>query len=63
MQYGVSHGFDVREDIVKLSENNLKNFIAKSAIDLKNVKFYVKNCFLPTAQTRTYGMSHFLCFS
>ncbi len=52
-KYGISHGLELRDDIVKLSEKNVRNFMENSNMDLRNVKFFVRNCFLP--QMRTYG--------
>lgn len=52
---GVVHGIDLRKDIIDFAQSNMQKFSQKSGLEFKNVKFFVHNCFLPTAEPRTYG--------
>jgi len=55
---GVSHGLEIRQDIVDFSETNVKKFSEKSGIDLNNCKFFVRNCFLPVFNSLKYDRIH-----
>lgn len=55
---GIAHGFDLRKDIIDFSQSNVQKFSQKSGIEFKNLKFFVRNCFLPMAQSRTYDRIH-----
>jgi len=55
---GISHGIEIRQDIVEFAQNNLKKFEAKSGMDFSNVKFYLRNCFLPVFNPLQYDRIH-----
>ncbi len=53
-QQGTSHGLDIRQDIVDFGESNKKRFEEKSGIDLSNVTFEVRNCFIDDPDGRCF---------
>jgi len=55
---GLSHGLEIRRDIIDFSEANLRNFTQQTGIQLNNVKFFLRNCFLPDIEERTYDRIH-----
>lgn len=54
---GKSLGLDLREDIIIFAQNNLKNIEKVTGLDLSNVTFEVRNCFLPGLKDEKYGTS------
>jgi protein-L-isoaspartate(D-aspartate) O-methyltransferase len=55
---GQSHGLEVRKDIIEFSEANLKKLRELTQIDLPQVKFFLRNCFLPDSEERKYDRIH-----
>ncbi|EFA81459.1 predicted protein [Heterostelium album PN500] len=45
--YGQSHGLEISEEILNFGRDNQIRFSNKSGIDLSNVEFKLRNCFLP----------------
>jgi len=55
---GLVHGIDLRKDIIDFAQSNIQKFSQKSGIEFKNIKFFVRNCFLPIAEEKTYDRIH-----
>jgi len=55
---GKADGLEIRQDIIDLAQHNLINFQKKSNINLNNVKFILRNCFLPDSEGRKYDRIH-----
>lgn len=45
---GLVHGLDVRDDIIKFGENNIKKSLQDTSLNFSNITFFKRNCFLPT---------------
>ncbi|GAM21413.1 hypothetical protein SAMD00019534_045880 [Acytostelium subglobosum LB1] len=52
--YGVSHGLEIVDEIMEFGRNNAIKFSEKSGIDLSNVEFKLRNCFLPDPEETIY---------
>jgi len=55
---GISHGIEIRQDIVEFGQSNLKKFAEKSRMDFSNCKFLLRNCFLPVFNPQQYDRIH-----
>lgn len=55
---GLAHGLDIRQDIIDFAVNNVKKFSAESGVDLSNVHFFLRNCFLPDPNEMAYDRIH-----
>jgi len=55
---GIAHGWDLREDIIKFAESNVKALSESSGLDFSNIQFSVRNCFLPAAKNDQYDRIH-----
>jgi len=55
---GKAIGLDIRQDIIDFANANKKRVSEGKGIDLGNVEFYVRNCFLPTARPEVYDRIH-----
>jgi len=55
---GISHGIDIRQDIVSFGETNCKSLATKIGLDFTCLKFFLRNCFLPTINAIQYDRIH-----
>lgn len=55
---GRSDGLDLLPEFIKFAEDNVRKFCEKSKIDLSNVHFEVRNCFVPDVHERLYDRIH-----
>jgi protein-L-isoaspartate(D-aspartate) O-methyltransferase len=55
---GFAHGLDIHKYIIEFAEENLRKFTAATGIELNNVKFFLRNCFLPSVDDIKYDRIH-----
>eukprot|EP01118_Nematostelium_gracile_P001884 TRINITY_DN1194_c0_g1_i4.p1 TRINITY_DN1194_c0_g1~~TRINITY_DN1194_c0_g1_i4.p1 ORF type:complete len:467 (+),score=130.95 TRINITY_DN1194_c0_g1_i4:23-1423(+) len=55
---GKSLGLDLRPDIIKFAQENIRNFAENSPIDMSNVEFLVRNAFLPIPGYASFDRIH-----
>jgi hypothetical protein len=56
---GLSHGLDIHQHIVEFAEKNLEKYRQKHPdVDLSNVKFFNRNCFVPGVDDQLYDRIH-----
>lgn len=59
---GRSIGLDLRPDIIRFAQENIREFTENSPIDLSNVEFLVRNAFLPIPGFPNFGREISLTF-
>jgi len=55
---GFAYGLDLHDYIIDFSTTNLKNFSEKTGLQIKNIKFEKRNCFLPDVDNISYDRIH-----
>lgn len=56
---GLAHGVDIHQHIVDFSNSNLLKFMQKHPnVDLRNIKFFNRNCFIPDVDEQKYDRIH-----
>jgi protein-L-isoaspartate O-methyltransferase len=55
---GLCHGLEIRNEIIEFARGNLKNFEKEKGVQLPNVSFVLRNCFVPDLDENTYDRIH-----